>query len=188
MLSPEGAQDFGRWGRGSLKTEPSLKACVCPAVLTSSLQSVPVYLLVLTVETAFSFPPWMAVLSPRLAGRTGSLDILDLDWFASSCIRHGDFYHFSDGSSQACCPFAIAPGSSPTFSAACPHAGPSEQGRGLSWAARRLLDQSAEPSGCQAQGESTGSRSSRSRGKSLLCHHQLGGPDEVRGLQDCCKG
>lgn len=68
MLSPEGAQDFGRWGRGSLKTEPSLKACVCPAVLTSSLQSVPVYLLVLTVETAFLIPTVDGCAEPE-AGR-----------------------------------------------------------------------------------------------------------------------
>lgn len=56
MLSPEGAQDSGRWGRGSSKAEPSLRACVCPAVLASSLQSVLVDLLVLTVETGFFIP------------------------------------------------------------------------------------------------------------------------------------
>lgn len=56
MLSPEGAQDSGYWGRGSLKAEPSCRACVCLVVLASLLQSVLVYLLVLTVETGFLIP------------------------------------------------------------------------------------------------------------------------------------
>lgn len=39
-----------------MKAEPSLRACVCPAVLASSPQPVPVDLLVLTVERGFFIP------------------------------------------------------------------------------------------------------------------------------------
>lgn len=68
MLSLEGAQDSGHWGRGSLRAEPSLRVCVCPAVLAFSLWSVPVYLLVLTVETGFLIPTVDGWADPK-AGR-----------------------------------------------------------------------------------------------------------------------
>lgn len=103
--------------------------------------------------------------------------------------REISYHSPGKGSGQACRPSAIAPGFSPTFSAAYPHAGLPSRATGLRWAARPLLG--------HAEFRSLGLSSAKPRAQALVVNPEvnpssaitsLGGPDDVRGtLQDCLR-